>query len=408
MDSHGIPKQVLDRFAHHTATPDEQRTVIRHLLAGCESCRGYLARIWPSFRNSKNVVELSPTNYDSAFTKAQPLASGTMQGVLAELEHLPPLRQELLIRNHPRFWRREICEELVDSSHAARFSSMHSMRHRSWLAVLVSERIKPKRGRDEAQVADLKARAWLGYANALRVSGDYNAADQAFLNTQAQMKLGSGALPLRARILKQLGSLRLDQLRFGASRLLIRETTEIWRDLHDRQEVARCLVLEANAANEEGNPGAALGLLDQAERIIDSTADPKLGLIILHNRTRYLSESGQVEAAFDLHEEVTARFASLSEPLLHTKLIWSRGQLLSDKGYFEPAIEALSVVQQDLLRHGNRCDAARVSIELAHALGKVGRRYEMRKLAAYAFQEMAAQRIAREGLAALILLRKSA
>jgi tetratricopeptide (TPR) repeat protein len=314
----------------------------------------------------------------------------------------------MLIRNHPRFWKREICQELIESAHAARFSSMQLMRHRSWLAVLVATQIQPKRGSDEVQVTDLRARAWLGYANALRVSGDFNAADQAFLNAQTHMKTGGGTLPLRARVLKQLGSLRLDQRRFGESRPLIREATEIWRDLHDRQEVARCLVLEANAASEEGDPGAALRLLDQSERIADSTADPKLGLIIAHNRTRYLAENLQVGAAVDLHDQVSAQFAPTIEPLLHIRLTWTKGQLLCWGGHFEPAIEALSSAQQDFLAQGNRCDAAMVSIELASVLGRVGRRHEMRMLAAAAFQEMTARRITREALAALILLRKSA
>jgi tetratricopeptide (TPR) repeat protein len=247
----------------------------------------------------------------------------------------------------------------------------------------------------------------LGYANALRVSGDYNAADQAFLNAQTHLKMGSGSLPLRARVLKQLGSLRLDQCRFGVSRPLIREATEIWRDRHDRQEVARCLILESTAASEEGNPEAALYLLDQSESIVDSTADPKLGLIIVHARTRYLAESCRIEEAFDLHDQVRELFAPLTEPLLHTKLTWLKGQLLCFRGDLEPAIEDLSAVQQAFLAQGNQCDAARVSIELASILGRVGRRHEMRMLAAAAFQEMTARRIARESLAALILLRKS-
>src|SRR5436305_9927065 len=102
MDEHVISRRVLDRFAHHTATSAERGAVFRHLFTGCRSCQAYLRRTWTAFTSpSDNVVEFSRPSYASALDR---VVSTWATDSLAELESHPPLRQELLIRNHSRYW----------------------------------------------------------------------------------------------------------------------------------------------------------------------------------------------------------------------------------------------------------------------------------------------------------------
>jgi tetratricopeptide (TPR) repeat protein len=407
MDEHVISRRVLDRFAHHTATAEEQRAVLRHLLTGCKGCQAYLGRTWAGFSSPEdNVVEISTSSYDSALERLGSLSTWAPDS-LAALESHPPLRQELLIRNHSRYWRREICEELAKGAQEDRFTDSRSMRRKAKLAVWVSERLKPVSRKDETQIEDLRARAWTGLANTLRVAGDLNEAEGAFLRAQAHLEASRGELRSRARLLSQVASLRLDQRRFRSSRALIREATEIWRDLHNRGEVACCLLKEAITVGEGGDPLSGLRLLNEAEHMAQGV-DPKLGTIIIQSRVRFLSDSRQTDAAVELYLETAPLFSPGTDPLIHIKLTWLKGQLLIAEGHFEPAAQILSSVQQYFLHHGNRSEAALVSLELAFALAKMGRRQEVQLLATAAFQEMVALRITREALAALILLRKSA
>jgi tetratricopeptide (TPR) repeat protein len=403
MSDHVIPLKVLERFASHTATPEERRIVARHLLTGCKSCQEYLRKHWPSLSPSSNLAEFPTSRYTAAFDSSLRLYRPT--GLLADLESHPPLRQELLIRNHPRYWRRELCQELADHAQGYRFSDTPSMRYFAGLAVLVSERFRPSRS--ARQDEDLRTRAWTELANALRASGELNAAEQAFVRAHFHIKASDAEPSLKARLLRQHASLLVAQRRLEAALPLLREATEIFRDLHDRQEVACCLIQEAIAASEASDPRSALSLLMEAERTIDPALDPSLALIIIHSRIRFLCEVRKTEEAFDLHDLASALYAQQAKPLMLTKLTWLRGQLLCARGHFEQAIEALTTVQQSFTQHGNWCEAGLVSIELAAVLGKVGRRQEMRTLAAASFQEMVTQGIRREALAALILLQKS-
>jgi hypothetical protein len=43
---HDVSPSTLDRFALGQASPEENRAVVRHLLAGCRKCQGRLRERW--------------------------------------------------------------------------------------------------------------------------------------------------------------------------------------------------------------------------------------------------------------------------------------------------------------------------------------------------------------------------
>jgi tetratricopeptide (TPR) repeat protein len=408
-----LPREVLDRFASRTATAAERKAVVRHLLDGCGTCRSYLKRWLPiaGLPDVEDAFAGSPVDeYDEVFdrallrvvTRLSPQGGHSPERLVTELEDHPPKRQETLVRNHPRYWTVEICSLLIERSHAARFRDGALMRQRAKLALLIAGQLDP--ASDPGAVFDCRTRAWMAFGNALRVSGDLPAAGAAFAEAESHLVKGTGAPPLRARFAGQLASLRFDQRRFEESLSLLGQAVEIWRQLHNSREVTLALIQQAMATGEGGRPKAAVHLLLEAGRLVDSAADPKLALIILHNVIRFHTYGGRSELALRLFVEARPLYRQERDPLIRVKELWVEGQIMSAQGHLEPAVRLLSAARAGLLAQGNRYEAGMVALDLAAVFAKLGRLDDMRALARETLQEMEAQGVRREGIAALILL----
>ncbi len=415
MKDNEISQEVLDRFASRTATSDERRRVVRHLIEGCSRCNLYLKQ-WLPLCQDQSLIEIADdldqrydAVFDRALTRALSSAQTGVQGLispakklLAELEAHPPKRQETLVLNLPRYWTTDLCHLLIDCSHQARFSDIALMRHQAKLALIVAQHLAGRA--EECLVSDCLSRSWIAVGNSLRVSGDLNAAGMAFADAGAHLATGTGDSTLRARFLSQLASLRFDQRRFDESLALLRETGEIWRSLHNSREVTLALIQQAMATGEGGKPRAAVHLLVEAGRLVDSAADPKLALIILHNIIKFQVYGGQSELALRLFVEARTLYRQERDPLIRVKELWLEGQILSAQGLLEPAVRLLAAAREGFLSQGNLYEAAIVSLDLAAVFAKLGRLPEVRTLARETLQEMEVQGVQREAIAALILL----
>ena len=417
MSDHSISREVLGRFASCTATAAERMEIVRHLLAGCGECRSELRHCWPgpAGEQAASMGEFSGGAYDAAFERAAGRAVAALaalsgpgsQQLLEELDGHPPRRQETLVRNHPRYWTPGFCSALISRSHEARFTSTAVMCQQAHLAVLVAESLSTEL-LDQETVEDCRARSWAALGNALRVSGDLNEADKALLTAQTRLLAGSGSGALRAQVLSQVASLRMDQRRFDDSLLVIQQVVQLWRSLGDRREVTRALVLQASATGEGGKPRAAVRLLMEAGRLVDADAEPKLALILLHSIVRFHVDGGQSEVALRLYFEARELYEQESDPLIRIKVLWLEGQIMSAERHLEPALKQLSAAREGFLAHGNRYEAAIVSLDLAAVFAKLDRFSEMRALARETLREMEERGVRREAIAALILLQQTA
>jgi tetratricopeptide (TPR) repeat protein len=414
MDKHPISAEMLGRFANHAATGDERASVVRHLIAGCERCRAHLSHLWPSAAQMDRLSEVQDDRYDAAFERALERAwsavkagpGAATQQLLADLEANSAKHQELLVRNHPRYWTAELCSLLISRSHAARFTDMALMLHQAHLAVLVAESLSADL-QAPGEFADCRARAWAALGNAHRVSGDLNEAERDLITAQAHLKNGSRHRPLYAHILSQLASLRMDQRRFEDSQSFIQQAVQIWRELGNQRELARTLIKQAIMTGEAGKPKAAVQILMEASRLVDAVAEPRLALILMHTMIRFYVDGGQSEVALRLFVEARPLYHQESDPLIRIKALWLEGQILSAERHLEPALKQLSAAREGYLSLGNSLEAAVVSLDLAAVFAKLGRFPEMRALARETLREVEARGMRREAIAALILLQQS-
>ncbi|HTQ81132.1 MAG TPA: tetratricopeptide repeat protein [Thermoanaerobaculia bacterium] len=415
MNKHPISLEVLGRFASHSTTAAERRAVVRHLLAGCAECKSQLGHLLPSPPEMDRRSKLQDDRYDAAFERAvrftltafQGAPAARVQGLLAEIDATELNVREGLLKRHPRFWSQELCNALIQRSHEARFTDPAIMRHEAHLAVLVADCLSDD-PLEPGEAAEFRARAWAALGNALRVSGDLNDAEGALLTAQSHLKNGTRQRPHCAQVLSHLASLRMDQRRFEDSLDLIQQAVEIWRDLGNDRELARALIKQAIMTGEAGKPRAAVHILKEAGKLVDAKAEPKLALILMHSIIRFYVDGGQSEVALRLHLEARPLYEQESDPLIRIKERWLEGQILSAERHLESALKQLSEAREGYLAHGNRYEAAIVSLDLAAVFAKLRRFPEMRVLAREILREMEALGVRRESLAALILLQQAA
>jgi hypothetical protein len=178
-----------------------------------------------------------------------------------------------------------------------------------------------------------------------------------------------------------------------------------WRRLRNSREVTLALVQQAMATGEGGRPKAAVRLLMEAGRLVDSSSEPKLALIILHNLIKFHAYGGSSELALRLFVEARPLYRRERDPLIRVKELWLEGQILSAQGLLEPAVRLLSAAREGFLAQANRYEAGIVALDLAAVFAKLGKLNQVRALARATLREVEAQGVYRgEAIAALILL----
>src|SRR5919206_3476936 len=191
-----------------SASPASKSLVVRHLLSDCPICRERLITL---HRDSPRLAQLlrsegeepagtaamrSPDAYDygNAFSAAaravfallapEDQGAGSPPDVLAELDALPADERVRRVSTGGPFANPALIDVLINRSHEARYRDADEMLHFATLARLAADRCSPADEGNGLRLADLQARAWGQYGNALRVSGKPREAEEAFATAQ--------------------------------------------------------------------------------------------------------------------------------------------------------------------------------------------------------------------------------
>lgn len=409
MAAHSLPPEALRRFLAGTAGPGERKEIGRHLLQGCKVCRAFCRQLLGAQTHS--LPSIGPS-YDEAFEKAQQVVAQGLEvleeprRLLFELASHPFTRQEMLVRYHRRYWTYPFFEFLVRESYAERFSDLRQMQRLARLAVLVAQSLgRSPEGAEEGSAS--LVRAWLALGNALRVAGNLKGAEESLLRARRGIDSRPESLGLRADLLSHFSSLRCDQRRLDDAMVIGREDIAIRRDCYSPEDVARSLMRYSTALCEGGRPGEALGILREAEMALRATDNPRLNLIIRHNYIRFHLDDGKPELAYQLFSDLQPSYQEIAEPLIQAKTWWLNASILSALGHPEDASDLLNEALQHFLAQESPLEAAYVGLDCAVVLSRLGRKQEVRRLAAAALREFGARGIQRDYLAALILLRQA-
>src|SRR4029077_3751278 len=258
-------------------------------------------------------------------------------------------------------------------SHRARYRDSGQMLQLANLARLAAESCSSDSAGNEMKLADLRARAWGQYGNALRVSGHPREAEQALTTAQEYRQSGTGDPLLQALLIEMTAPLLVFQGNFRAAIEVCEEAEQICQALGENHLLSVAMLQKAIAALYSGEAEQAVGILTKAIPLIDNEADSHLLFAACHNLITCYIELDRPDYALMLYDEVRELYQEFNDPLLLLRATWQEGRLLRDLGHLKAAEVALLRARKGYQEGRLIYEVALVSLDLATVYVKLGR-----------------------------------
>lgn len=299
-----------------------------------------------------------------------------------------------------------LCESLIARSQACRHRDPEQMVLLAERAVAIATELDAMEYGPE-RTADMRARTLAELANAHRVGDDLEAAERAMRQAVAWLSRGSQDPLLLARIMDLTASLRGYQRRFGEALDLLDIVYRLYESHGDRHNAGRALISKGLYTGYNNAPEEAIEFLGAGLAMINPAADPKLVISAVHNLMYFLTDCGRFHQAQRLLRRSRRAYFAQNDQLNLIKLVWLEGKIDAGLGQFRRAEKSLQKAHQDLESLGLDYHAALVSLDLSMVLLSQGETAEARGLIEEMVATFRARQIAREALAALLLLKES-
>jgi len=420
------------RGTSRSADPKRNAQVMRHVLDDCADCRNRLSAMGWSKQRFNRLLQLRPDSgsqsgaetapaYDysrafaaadravSAFLTPEPHVMETPTAVLlTELESLSIRERIQRVGERGPFSAPGVVRALIESSHAQRYQDADETLHLAHLAQIAAEVCSPADTGGEMRLADLRARAWSQYGNALRLCGRPREAEEALATARMYRQQGTGDPALRAWVLERTTSLVIFQGRFAEAIEMCEEAGQIYQELGENHLFASTLTQKAIASLYSGEAEWAVRALNQAIPLMDHEEDPHLLLAACHNLIRCYIDLERPDQALAIYSETRVLYQQFDDPLILLRAAWQEGQLLRDLGHLRAAETSLLRARKGYQEKGLSYEVALVLLDLAAVYVKLGLVEEVKRTVLMAVPIFHALRVKVETLAALLQLQQVA
>ncbi|HYN22061.1 MAG TPA: tetratricopeptide repeat protein [Thermoanaerobaculia bacterium] len=307
-------------------------------------------------------------------------------------------------RSSPHSW--GLCESLIARSQACRYRDPEQMVLLAQRAVAVAEGLDPMEYGKEL-VADLRARAFAELANAHRVADDLDAAERMLRRAADWNARGTQDPLLLARIMRLAAAQRGAQRRFPEALALLDAVFTIYERHGDRSNAGRALISKGLYTGYSNDPETAIQLLYAGLAMVNPASDPALVLSAVHNLVNFLTDCGRFQEARRILRRSRRAYVSAGDRLNLIKLRWVEGKIAAGLGEHPRAVAALREARAEFESMNLSYHAALVSLDLTSILLETGKTGEARELVGQMIAIFRSRRIAREVLAALLMLKRS-
>lgn len=303
----------------------------------------------------------------------------------------------------PQNW--GLCETLLARSEACRYQDPEQMVLLAARAVAVAEGLDPMEyGRE--LVADLRARSLAELANAYRVADDLEGAER-MLRRACEWSARGSQDPLQlARIMRVAAAQRGAQRRFPEALALLDAAYTIYERHGDRFNAGGALISKGLYTGYGNDPEKAIQYLTAGLGMISPARDPKLVLSAVHNLVNFLTDCGRFREARRILRRSKKAYYATGDRLNLIKLRWVEGKIAFGLGEHDAAEAAFRDAQTRFEQVGLGHAAALVALDLAAVLLEKQETAAARKLVEQTIAIFRSRRIAREVLAALLLLQR--
>ncbi|HXU45923.1 MAG TPA: hypothetical protein VN783_10375 [Thermoanaerobaculia bacterium] len=399
-DQHPEPAR-LEAFLRAELSPTEGKSVVAHLLRGCDTCSQHIE---PIVRGLLDPVMAGPrvdeAAYDPPIDRALASARRELQALAAvPIEVAPRLAAELKSR-------RERCDALLARAWELRASDPASMTALARLAAHMADGLGAQDGRP-VERADFQARVWAELGNALRISADLHGAERAFAEALARAGRGTGDVLLAARIHDLVASLRIWQGRYREACRLLDGLYQVHFASGDLHLAGRAMIKHGTALLYDNEFAAGRRSLTRGLELIDPRREPSLALSAVHSLLMGAVDSGaydQAERWIAISRRLYEERGSASDQL---KLRWQEGRLAAGRGQNRTAERIFWEVRDEFDGRSLPHEAASVSLDLALLWLHQGRTGEILEIVEEVLEAFRALGVQREAIAALLVLRRA-
>jgi tetratricopeptide (TPR) repeat protein len=367
-----------DAFGRSDLPADRRRVLLDH-LGRCARCRerlrdllsplpGLAGKVRERLRGSSGPIDYGAAldrSFRRAETRRVALARerAAAPTLLARLLEQSPKRQELLLRNHPRFQSWALAELLLERSAEKAIESSRESEELARLALRVIERLDTDYY-GSARLEDLRARSWARIGNAHRMRSDPSGAERAFAAAAERLRRGTGDPLEKAACLELRSSLLRAQRRLPEATRTQERAISIYLEAGERHSAGRALLNLGITLSISGRPDHGISVLLHAFTMIEPLREPYLVLVGGHNLVDDLIRTGRLSEAQHMLSQVLPlydRFPSGSAP---SRRQWLEAKLALRLGRPSQARTLFALAQVGLLLDGRYQEAEIITGEL--------------------------------------------
>lgn len=299
-----------------------------------------------------------------------------------------------------------LAEQLLQRSSSLRYSDPAGMIRDAEAARKLVFLLPP--GRYGRRItADLRSRVLAEVGNAYRVADDLDTAGDTLAEAASWARRGTGEPRLLARVGELAASLHGDKRQFGEAIAMLERVRSFYEQLGDYHHAGRALISQGIFTRDSGKPLEGIALYACGLKCLEPGRDLNLELTAVHGLAYCLHEAGCSAQARELLAEKRYLYERLAEPLKMIRLRWLEGKIAFALQEDAEAEAALREARRDFMEEEQSFDAALVSLDLALVLAKHERQLELISLVDEIVPTFRRLQIRREGIAALVILRKA-
>jgi tetratricopeptide (TPR) repeat protein len=328
---------------------------------------------------------------------------------LRELLEHPPARRRMLLGEHPRFRTYALAEHLLATCRSTWSDDPAHAEELARLAVSVADAMEAAESVNipVPVLHDLRAEGWSYVANCRRIRSDLRAVPEAFRAARGHLARGTGAPEDEVAVLDLEASYLIDQRRFEAAERTLERVISIYGKAGDRHMQGRAMMKLARLRWEEGRPGEAVPLFEQAAGRIDPIREPHLEVIVKRGLVLSMADAGRADEARTLLPELRRMARKLGSRPENLRVLWTQGLVYHHLGHHALAAEAIAQARDGFAAESIGYDAALATLDLALVHLDAGDPESAFALAADLPPLFAARDVDREAAAALAVVHRA-
>jgi tetratricopeptide (TPR) repeat protein len=388
-------------------TVQERRRAVRHLLAGCGSCRELVRKA--AFESKE--LEGPGTELFGRLDEARLITSELIHtfddamGPLlwAKVEQAPPAQRLRVVKRERRYHTYSVFQAALQAVRKRAARDPQAAVELAHVALALAELADPEVSLAAELRFDWRANALVSLAHAQKTAGDFRAAQSVLDLADTYLSCGTQDPVDRAMFFVGKAGLFYDLGRFEEAVEILDRAASLFRRVEDRNGAGKALIQQA-AVLQYINPARGLDVVEEGLAMIDLDAEPRAEWAGRHAQAyccNELEEPEEAEGILETYRYLSNRFPDFE---VQGSREWLHARVCARLDRTAEAEHRFREVRSGYLERGFRQEAVLTSVDLAELVAHQGRTGEALHIAQELFPILQAWGLHRDTLTLMAFL----